>query len=566
MRLQTRFVLSISAGIVAILFVSELVRQSYERAHVADLEKSNPERMEAEMRASLVPIAKAVQYAMEDVMAEGNMDLLDKILARQQKVDGVLDVSVYNLSGKATHASKPDSIGQRMDAGVLDQVKESGKRLDRRTGSAFEIYEPFVATHACTQCHDHWKEGQVGGVLGLHMSNASFIRAQKSWLVSMGDLRQGTLLLGASVSGGLIVVLVLLVHALVRKQIIRPLATAQSFVEVISSGDLTKDVDPQHRKRQDEFGALSRAMQDMTVRLRTLLRNVLSSVHTIASTSQGLSALAEQTATGVERVSSKTETAAGAAAASSKHATTVAVAIEQATHSVSEVSDATHEMSGRISEVVQQSEQAQHTTEQAAARANSISASMLSLDEATRSIGQVTETITSISAQTNLLALNATIEAARAGALGKGFAVVAAEIKELAQQTARATQDVKDKIASVQASTANALSDLEGITAVIQEVGSTVAETASAMSKHAQTSERVVGDLGQVSLGVAEASRGVASSAEAARSIATDIADVNAAIGEIQRGGEQVQGNAKEMLSLAQNLSKLVEEFKLPAA
>ena len=320
MKLQTRFVLSISLGIVTVLLVSEVVRQVYQNSRLAHLESTNPERMEASVRENLAPIAQSVRGALMDSMIEGNMDLFTKILARQREVDGLLEATLFSGEGKASYSSLESAVGRRLDADVLEQVTRTAARLDRRSKDAFEVYQPFVATETCIQCHPGWKQGQVGGVLGLRVSDASFLRAQKSWIDSMDGLRSSTVVLGTSVSGILVLALIVIVHILVRRQLTQPLGLATDFVAVISKGDLTHEVDSKLRGRSDELGTLARAMEDMVRRFRTLLRNLLSGVQTVAAASQKLSSVAAQTAQGVKVVSSRSETAVSVAASSSEQA------------------------------------------------------------------------------------------------------------------------------------------------------------------------------------------------------------------------------------------------------
>jgi len=185
------------------------------------------------------------------------------------------------------------------------------------------------------------------------------------------------------------------------------------------------------------------------------------------------------------------------------------------------------------------------------------------LGQAAQEIGQVTETITNISAQTNLLALNATIEAARAGAAGKGFAVVANEIKELARQTAEATEDIKARINGIQNSTGSAVTDIEQITGVIREVGGIVAGIAAAIEEQATVTRDVAGNIAQASTGVREANERVSQTATVSRSIARDIAGVNRAVSDIRQGGEQVQTSAVELSHLAEQLRSQVAQFRM---
>jgi methyl-accepting chemotaxis protein len=188
---------------------------------------------------------------------------------------------------------------------------------------------------------------------------------------------------------------------------------------------------------------------------------------------------------------------------------------------------------------------------------------MQKLGQAAQEIGHVTETITNISAQTNLLALNATIEAARAGTAGKGFAVVANEIKELAKQTAEATEDIKTKIAGIQSSTGTAISDIGQITTVIRDVGSIVASIAAAIEQQANVTKDVAGNIAQASTGVREANQRVSQTAEVSKSIAHDIASVNAAVVDIRQGGQHVQSSALELSKLAELLGAQVAQFSM---
>jgi methyl-accepting chemotaxis protein len=188
---------------------------------------------------------------------------------------------------------------------------------------------------------------------------------------------------------------------------------------------------------------------------------------------------------------------------------------------------------------------------------------MEQLGQSAQAIGKVTETITEISSQTNLLALNATIEAARAGAAGKGFAVVATEIKELAKQTAAATEDIKSKISSVQGSAGSAIADIQKITAIIGEVGHLVSSIATAIEEQAVVTKDVAGNVAQASTGVQSANEQVAQTATVSRSMAREISIVASTTGDIRLGGEQVQASAAALSQLGEELRMMVAQFKV---
>ena len=166
----------------------------------------------------------------------------------------------------------------------------------------------------------------------------------------------------------------------------------------------------------------------------------------------------------------------------------------------------------------------------------------------------MTETITSISSQTNLLALNATIEAARAGAAGKGFAVVANEIKELAQQTATATEEIKGRISGIQSSTGAAMADVDKIAGVIREVGEIVATIATAIEEQASVTRDMARNIAEATVGVKDANQRVAQTATVSQEIARDIAGVNTASGEMTSASQQVQASAMDLSQLAEQL------------
>jgi methyl-accepting chemotaxis protein len=262
-------------------------------------------------------------------------------------------------------------------------------------------------------------------------------------------------------------------------------------------------------------------------------------------------------------MSDKANTVAAAAEEASANTLSIAAGMEQSSSSLSSVASATEEMSATVGDISSNTSKARSISEQAMGQAHTITDQMQKLGQAAQEIGHVTETITNISAQTNLLALNATIEAARAGTAGKGFAVVANEIKELARQTAEATEDIKARIAGIQSSTGTAISDIGQITNVIKDVGAIVASIAAAIEEQATVTKDVAGNIAQASGGVREANQRVSETAEVSKTIAHDIAGVSSAVVDIRQGGEHVEASAIELSRLAEQLGAQVSQFRM---
>jgi methyl-accepting chemotaxis protein len=359
---------------------------------------------------------------------------------------------------------------------------------------------------------------------------------------------------------GLALIFGSVLSVLVTRGILKSIHSIGAVVEKVSQGDFRNEVPV---TTNDEIGQMAKGFNVMISTLRRMIRDIATGVQTLSSSSTELSAISGQTASGVKEMSDKTSTVAAAAEEASANTNSVAASMEQASTNLSSVASATEEMSATVAEIASNSEKARSISEQATAQAQTISDMMNQLGQAAREIGKVTETITDISSQTNLLALNATIEAARAGAAGKGFAVVANEIKELARQTAEATEDIKSKIAGVQTSAGGAIADIEKIASVIKEVGNIVASIAAAIEEQATVTRDVAGNIAQATTGVKDANERVAQTATVSKSMARDIAGVSTAVGEIRQGGEQVQTSATELSKLAEQLNGMVAQFKV---
>lgn len=362
---------------------------------------------------------------------------------------------------------------------------------------------------------------------------------------------------GAALVVGLLSVVIGLV---ISRAITRPIQQGVMFAKAMADGKLNQTLEA---TGQDEVGQLGKALNEMGRKLRDMLREITAGVQTLASSSTELSAIAGEMASGSKETSSKANTVAASAEEMSANVASVATGMEEASANLGTVASATEEMTATIGEIASNSEKARSITQAATQQADRITGMMKQLGGAAQDIGKVTETITNISAQTNLLALNATIEAARAGAAGKGFAVVAHEIKELAQQTAAATDDIKAKIEGIQSSTGMAIADIEKITQVIKQVNEIVATIATAIEEQSSVTKDIANNIAQATTGVKDSNQRVAESSSVVQTIARDIANVNQAATEMAEGSGQVQTSSAELSKLAEQLKSLVGRFQV---
>jgi methyl-accepting chemotaxis protein len=347
----------------------------------------------------------------------------------------------------------------------------------------------------------------------------------------------------------------------ITRMVTRPVRNVVDMLKDIAQGegDLTKRLNVQS---QDEIGELATWFNAFIEKLQAIIGQVATNTKTLAGSSTELSATATQMASGAEQTTGQSATVASAAEQMSTNMTTMASSTEEMSSNVKVVASAVEEMTASISEVAKNAEQAASVAQNAAQLAEESNGKIGELGMAADEIGKVIEVIQDIAEQTNLLALNATIEAARAGDAGKGFAVVATEVKELAKQTATATEDIRRRIEGIQDSTGGAVKSIGDISEVIAKVNDVSRTIASAVEEQTITTKEIAQNISQTSTAAESVSKGVAESASASREISRNIAGVDQAAKQTAQGASQTQTASQELSQLAETMQTLVSQFR----
>jgi len=373
--------------------------------------------------------------------------------------------------------------------------------------------------------------------------------------VTAWTLRLGTL-------GIVGVLLTIGINSIVVFGISRNLKKVTALMRDISEGegDLTRRLTV---SSQDEIGEMARCFNQFVEKLQGIIGHIIDNVNTVASSATELSSISMQLASGAEETTTQSAQVAAATEQMSTNMNTMAASTEQMSANVKTVSAAIEQVNASVSEMARSAERAATAAANASQLVDASNTQIGDLGHAAEQIGKVIEVIQDIAEQTNLLALNATIEAARAGDAGKGFAVVASEVKELAKQTASATEDIRKRIDGIQRTTGLTVKSIGGIGDVIRQVNDLSRMIAAAVEEQSIATKEIASNIAQSSTAAQTVARGVAESALASREIARIIVGVDQAARQTAQGATTAQTAGMNFTQVADQLSLLVGQFKV---
>ncbi len=497
----------------------------------------------------------AAGAAEKAVMAQGNRSLEADILqVRRQEKDFIARLkpeyivehreNVQKLRGALQASALPGSVKAEL-TGLINVYVES--------------FEQMAQARLDVKKNEAAMEKQYEKALPLlselvSASNTGFESAVKDQTAVMSTastvMTLGSILIIALVIGFLIVV---------SRAIVRPIASMTDAMQTLANGDKTVAIPGTDYR--NEIGAMAAAVQvfkDNMIKNDDMVAAQLAEQKAkeerairVANRTRDFDNVVKLTLNTVSGASKQLESSAQTMQASAEEtnvqSTAVAAASEQASANVQTVASATEELTASIKEIGSQVTQSTKITNLAVDDANKAKEMVRSLDTAAQKIGQVVALITDIAEQTNLLALNATIEAARAGEAGKGFAVVASEVKNLATQTAKATEEISGQISGIQGATRSSVDAIEGIFNRIAEINQISTAIASAIEEQGAATAEIARNVEQAAAGTQE--------------VSSNIQGVTQAASETGQVSSQVLDASRELATQAERLRAEVDGF-----
>lgn len=433
-------------------------------------------------------------------------------------------------------------VAQQMSAAKEICLGKRGYVIERDSGGA----EPKINGYAASQGALGFKGYNWGVLVRQNASDAQRVAS------SLGRLM--IILLGFTV------VVVGVVGLLLSRAISNPILNAVQVVKALASGDLTRRTVVTSR---DELGTLGSSVNHLCDSLQRIISRLKNNAVALDDNSSELASTADELACGASGATQQSIAVAAAAEEMSTNMRKMAASTESMSTNVMTVAASIAELTASGKEIARSVKRSTGAAEEAAALSKLSNDQVIRLGAAAQEIGKVIEVIQDIADQTNLLALNATIEAARAGEAGTGFAVVAAEVKQLAKQSASATESIRLKIQGIQDSTTATVKAIGKITTAIAGVTEVACDIATAVEQQSAATTEISRNVADANVATTIVARGVHESASACQEIARSISSVDQAARHTAKGASRTKDVGGQMRGLANELQEVVCQFQV---
>ncbi|MBR1235277.1 MCP four helix bundle domain-containing protein [Bradyrhizobium sp. AUGA SZCCT0177] len=548
--------IAVPAAIVALVAVGIVVQASMALSNLsataASLVDGNAMRVQYSLQAESHFNSAAVSEKNVILSGTDGKAISQNVESYGKATDATLDA--IDRLATVTTAPEQRQLIDTMRTAVKDRRVASAKVFE--LAAAGKMEEAFAYSRNVAAKHRQTAIAAVGQLITI---NTDAMRAARDASVASADYTRLLLVVGAIV--GLLLAFAIL-GWIAFGQIAQPLRRMTLEMTKLAGGDL--DISIVGAGRTDEVGGLAKSLtvfkenattarrleaeqREEQVRKEARQRAIEGYIATFdVQVSEALQTLTAASAEMHATAGSMTATAEE----TSRQATAVANASDVASANVQTVAVATEELHASISEISRQVAQASQTANLAVAETDRTNKTVEGLAEAAQKIGEVISLIQNIASQTNLLALNATIEAARAGESGKGFAVVATEVKALATQTAKATEDISAQIAAIQQETGNAVTAIKTIGTTIAQMNEIATAIAAAVEQQSAATRDIAQNIQEVSKGTTEVSSNVGSVNDAANETGAAASEVLTAADDLSHQSEKLRADVNTFLDL----------------
>ncbi|MBN2022150.1 MAG: methyl-accepting chemotaxis protein [Pirellulales bacterium] len=548
----------LSVFVLVTLALSGLQQYLYQRNIDGVLTEVNQSVSELK-RQDALDLLHEVKLATKGSLERGEYAKFTSYAQEQAKLKEIREFSFIGANQKVELSSKPDRVGAALDGELWHNIVASDKLVVRESDDAFCFYDPLRVDADMHRLYPNRKVGNVYGVLYLDFSKErikEMLATARAHCDASTRKSMGLWAAFAAVAS----LGVVAVAWFVSRRITKPIAQGVAFAQKMANGDLTQTL---ATRGKDEIAQLGTALNHMGSSLRTMFGKIRDAAASLGESSNQLSATSTQMAAGAEETTTQSGSVAAAAEELSLTMQRMADATEQMTANVRSVAAAAEEMTTSIAEVTQSADQAARVAGDANQLALASNERIGELSASAEKIGQVVGIIQDIAEQTNLLALNATIEAARAGDAGKGFAVVATEVKDLAKQTATATEDIGRQIEENRKSIVAAVHAIREISEIIEQVNGVSTTIATAVGGQRAMTQEIAQNIAQTSTMAESVSESIVQSASSSQEISQTVTHVDTAAKQTAQGAAHTQLAGQQLAQLAEQLQSMVAQFQV---